>query len=580
MDSVSVTLKPSSVPTGKRAKALGAYYTPEKAVDFMIRWATKTLAIEGKAGFKIIDPSFGNGQFLKASAAHATIAKPEDQIFGIELDTETFRASLDLLQRYRINVVNLYNNDFFSSDLFFEKRLGKKTEAFDAVVGNPPFIRYQNFKGKAHALKRALEHGVKLPGHASSWAPFLVHAVSLVKPGGRLAMVVPAELSYAAYAKNVLDYLLRQFEHLSILTFQKRLFPKLGEDTYIVLGENRGFQTSCFRLIDVEEESELEAFADDFEAIGKVKRLENRDLISLKERKTKLTEYLLPNDVRSLYDDTKKSAETESAVKKLGSVAKVGIGYVTGNNGFFHPAQETINAFGIPASYLAPCIRRSNLLQGLFVSQADWENEAESEKWLLKIDAVENFETLPRGLRDYLATASKKEVRDRFKVKNRKPWYAVPHIKSGDAFLTCMSNEAPRLVHNTLGLPAPNSLHIVNLEENLYGSIDIKLLLVAWYTSLTFLSAEIEGHSLGGGMLKLEPSEAKKVLMALPKNIPPGELDTAYEQIDQRLRENDLDAALDIGDKLILRKALELEAGACELLRQGYHYLRDRRMNR
>ena len=81
-------------------------------------------------------------------------------------------------------------------------------------------------------------------------------------------------------------------------------------------------------------------------------------------------------------------------------------------------------------------------------------------------------------------------------------------------------------------------------------------------------------------MLKLEPSEAKKVLMALPKNITTSELNKAYKSIDEKLRENDLEAALDIGDKLILRKGLGLEIGECKLLRQGYRYLRDRRMNR
>jgi hypothetical protein len=34
-----------------------------------------------------------------------------------------------------------------------------------------------------------------------------------------------------------------------------------------------------------------------------------------------------------------------------------------------------------------------------------------------------------------------------------------------------------------------------------------------WQTSMTRLSVEIEGHALGGGMLKLEPGEAAKVIL-------------------------------------------------------------------
>lgn len=565
------------VPSKIKAKALGAYYTPDPAVEFMIRWAIED------SSYKIIDPSFGDGQFLRVSASKVTLDNPREQIYGIELDTETFEASKRILEA-QYNIFNLWNADFFKSDPFFENHFGPKipVESFDAVVGNPPFIRYQKFKGveRAHALERALEHGVELPGHASSWAPFLVHAVSLIKPEGRLAMVVPAELSHAAYAKNVFNYLLEQFAELTILTFQKRLFPKLSEDTFIVLGDNRGHQTKCFSLVDVKEESHLKHFKRTFASVGEVRSFEPRDLKSLKDHKTKILEYLLGDSSRTLYTRLKAEAGADQNVKTLGSVAKVGIGYVTGDNKFFHPSAETIQDFGIPKRYLTPCIRRSNNLRGLCITQKDWADDGEPKKWLLALPKNSSPTDFPESVQEYLDQGKELGVLERFKVRNREPWYSVPHFKKGDAFLTYMSNGAPRLVHNSLGLPAPNSLHIVTIEKGLYDEIDIKLLVVAWYTSLTFLSAEIEGHSLGGGMLKLEPSEAKKVLVALPKNIASARLNEAYEQIDAKLRESDLEAAIDIGDKLILRRGLKLKVKECKLLRQGYHYLRDRRMNR
>jgi len=577
VDLASKNKQPASAPKGAKAKSLGAYYTPGPAVDFMVRWA-----IQDKE-HKVIDPSFGNGQFLRATASEAKLTNPKEQIFGIELDKETFEASKPILE-VQYNIFHLWNDDFFKSDTFFKSHFGPKipVESFDAVVGNPPFIRYQTFKGEErnYALERAREHGVKLPGHASSWAPFLVHAVSLIKPGGRLAMVVPAELSHAAYAKNVLNYLLEQFTNLTILTFQKRLFPKLGEDTFIVLGDKRGQQTKCLTLVDVKEEANLETFKKTFDSIGVVRKFKLRELESLKSHKTKLLEYLLDDGSRTLYTSLKEKAGADQAIKTLGSVAKVGIGYVTGDNKFFHPSAETIKEFGLSKKYLEPCIRRSNNLRGLFVTKNDWAHDDEPKKWLLKLPAKRSFTDLPKNVQSYLEHGKEQGVLNRFKVKSRDPWYSVPHIKKGDAFLTYMSNGAPRLVHNALGFPAPNSLHIVNLEEKLYDKIDIKLLVVAWYTSLTFLSAEIEGHSLGGGMLKLEPSEAKKVLVALPKKIASTQLNEAYKHIDQRLRENNLEAALDAGDQLILRKGLKMKVRECKLLRQGYYYLRDRRMNR
>jgi hypothetical protein len=46
------------------------------------------------------------------------------------------------------------------------------------------------------------------------------------------------------------------------------------------------------------------------------------------------------------------------------------------------------------------------------------------------------------------------------------------------------------------------------------SSLTARAAAVAWQSSLTRLSTEIEGHPLGGGMLKLEPREAGQLLLA------------------------------------------------------------------
>ena len=536
----------------------------------MVRWAVRR-------SDKVIDPSFGDGAFLRASSQY--VANPNEQLYGVELDKEVYNASKKYLDRYQIT--KLWQGNFFASDSFFGDNFGRTSpvEAFDAVVGNPPFIRYQSFKGESRtrALQRAADLGVYLPGHVSAWAPFLVHAVSLIKPGGRLAMVAPAELGHAAYAQEVLAFLLEQFSTLNILTFKKRLFPKLGEDTVIVLGEAKGGTEGLLNLIDVESEDSLSNAVDieDLGSIGQVKRFCQGEVTQLRAGRTRLLEHLLDSEIRTLYQHL----SLRSRVKTFSSIARIGIGYVTGNNNFFHLSQAEIDTFNIPMRYCTPCFRRSNNLKGLFVSEGDWQQLKEEKKWLLEIPANEPFENLPEGLRTYLQKAEK-SVREGYKVSKRDPWYAVPHIKRGAALLTYMSHYGPKLVHNPLAAPAPNTLHTVELlNERPESQEVIKRLVVGWYTSLTFLSAEIEGHSLGGGVLKLEPGEARKVLLA-PPNLPSIDLGKAYKEIDALLRRNDLEAALNVGDTLILQKGLGLSADECNRLRRGYHHLRDRRMKR
>ena len=129
---------------------------------------------------------------------------------------------------------NLLASDFFATNT-------DRMRSVDAIVGNPPFIRYQRFSGemRRRALARAAEQGLKLSGLSSSWLPFLVHSIRFVRPGGRIAMVIPFEIGHASYAVPVLRHLDRMFESVTFLTFRKKLFPDLSQDTILLLAEGK-----------------------------------------------------------------------------------------------------------------------------------------------------------------------------------------------------------------------------------------------------------------------------------------------------------------------------------------------------
>lgn len=76
--------------------------------------------------------------------------------------------------------------------------------AYDAVIGNPPYVRYQDVTGAAGAkgMRAAIAEGVRLTGLSSGWAPFTVHAARFLKPEGRLGLVLPAELMTVNYAAS------------------------------------------------------------------------------------------------------------------------------------------------------------------------------------------------------------------------------------------------------------------------------------------------------------------------------------------------------------------------------------------
>lgn len=545
---------------GSTRKARGAYYTDPAIARFLVQFAVR------RRDDSVLDPCFGEGVFLGAAAERlaALGGAPAAQVSGVELDVRAYRTTKQVLvhngplSEERLSLAN-----FFDLDPTANGR-------FRAVVGNPPFIRYQRFSGtrRSLALSRALNAGVRLTALTSSWAPFIVHAVTFLEPGGRLAMVAPAELCHAAYAKPVLHFLIRRFRSVRVLTFGRRLFPGLSEDTVLVLGDGYGHDGGSLELVPLSDVSELRSVEPELLTGVSVRLHGSREVM-------RLIAYLLPERTRRLYARLAEDPE----VTRLGALATSGIGYVTGNNGFFHLSADEARHFRVPGSVLTPAVCRAGWLTGVVFSQADWKRLylAHNKALLLRLSGRSG--KMPEAVRRYLEFGVRAGVDRAYKCRVRQPWYVVPHVVVPDLLLTYMANRRPALVLNRARAVAPNTLLCVRPIRD--GKSSAEALSAAWWTSLTALSAEIEGHSLGAGMLKLEPGEAANVLVPMPRLLL--DKDRARKlvrELDRLVRKGSVEEALDVGDLEILQNGLQLSPEDCALLRQGFRFLMERRRRR
>ena len=530
-----------------RAKAFGAFYTGTVVAEFLVRWALRG------SNDTVMDPSFGGGVFLRAAAAQLrNLGGAERQVYGVELDEEVYaRVSRELKG---ISRENLIQSDFFTVE--------PTSLPIDAVVGNPPFVRYQSFDG-ALAASRAKAQGVALTKLASSWAAFVVHSAAFLKPGGRLGMVVPAELAHAAYARPVLDYLTRTFGRVTLLSFKERLFPDLSQDTLLLLAEAKNGASEGLFWRDVDKG---ETLAQPVNVI--LKDVTKLPLEPLVQGREKLITQLLTPEARALYAEL----SAHPSVAKLGTLADVGIGYVTGANSFFHLSPARAAELKLPSQYLNRAVFRGAALSGLTFTGADWSTSASTKNagYLLNVTGDE----LSAELESYLGQGEAEGVPGAYKCRVRTPWYRVPHVYTPDALLTYMSGLRPQLVANDAGAVAPNTLHVVRFRPG--AAVPATTLAAFWQTSLTSLSAELEGHALGGGMLKLEPGEARRVLVATPAG-KFGELET---ELDELLRQGKTDEAQSLADRVLLREQLGLSQADCAVLRRSARLLRERRYYR
>jgi adenine-specific DNA methylase len=543
------------------AKALGAFYTDAQIADFLVWWAVRS------PEDRVLDPCFGGGVFLRSACKRLQElgGQAATQVRGVEIDPEVHARIADKLAgEFGVNRQHLELEDFFRLDPGSDRQV-------DVVIGNPPFIRYQRFTGpaRARALARSSAEGVHFPELCSSWAPFLIHCTAMIRRAGRLAMVVPMELAHARYARPVLAHLRRTFGRVTFLTFQTKLFPDLSENTLLVLAEARGLACSAFLCRDLPHAGVLtELRQRDRRPLGGTRRLDPDELAAGQGR---LVEYLIPTRARELY----RALKLSGPVRRLGQIADVGIGYVTGANDFFHLQPGEARRRRLPDQFLRPAVRRGRALAGLRFTIDDWRKAAREGEagYLLAIDRTED---LPESVRDYLRDGEALGVPRAYKCRTRSPWFRVPHVYQPDAFLTYMSGITPRLVTNDAGAVAPNTLHVVRLRPD--TDLSGRRLAALWQTSLTRLSVEIEGHPLGGGMLKLEPTEAENVLVPLPPER--SGLDGLADELDSALRRQEDISTQVRADMLILREGLGLSRSDCDLLRRAAATLRSRRYGR
>ncbi len=68
----------------------------------------------------------------------------------------------------------------------------------------------------------------------------MVHATSFLRTGGRLALVLPAELLSVNYAAPVRRFLLDHFAEVRVVLFEERVFPGVIEEVVLLLAEGQG----------------------------------------------------------------------------------------------------------------------------------------------------------------------------------------------------------------------------------------------------------------------------------------------------------------------------------------------------
>lgn len=535
-----------------RRKQLGAFYTPPEVARYLASWAIRSRMD------RVLEPSCGEAEFLIAAAdrlknAGGCLFNVPLSLTGVEINSTAAESALKRLAAAGVDA------DIHSGN-FFEFPVERK---FDAVVGNPPYIRYQQFTGELRlsAIRSSLAAGVPLSGLASSWAAFVIHCTRMLAPTGRLGLVLPAELLTVNYAEPIREFLLRRFSSIKLVTFQQRVFSNAQEEVVLLLAEGNG-RTSHFKVYP----------ANSISCLSDLKQTEWRKFDAHGAKKW--SSILVAPDQNNNYNEAIK----RSGFCPLSDWGTTYLGAVTGNNKFFALRADEVDALRLRPGDLrriSPPGSR-HLRSHAFTTKA-WQELAHSGArcYLFYPRA-----RLTKSSQRYIDHGEASGVHTAYKCSVREPWWIVPMVDTAQLFLTYMDAERPRLVHNTARVDHLNSLYGIRLHRRLARYA--KCLPIASLNSLTTLGAELIGRSYGGGMLKMEPREADQLPMP-PMELVRARLDRLMSiepQVSTLAAQGKLMDACAIVDKILFLNESPLGKTDLDLIRSTRSFLRERRRAR
>ncbi len=520
-------------------KLKGSYYTPDWIAGFVARWI-RHFGVQS-----VLEPSCGDGVFFDAVIRELSVKKLK--LLGFDIDS----FALDTCRR-KSSVSNatlsLHHQDFLAWAI--DNIQSKSPQKFDAVVGNPPFVRYQYLEKEQQTNAQKIFDllGMKFTKHTNLWIPFVISSIEFLVPDGVIGMIIPSEILHVLYAQGLRKYLLSSCSKILLIDPEDLWFDNTLQGAMLLMARKKGKPG---------EESHVgitRTRGVDFANGNPYELFEQAEYIPGHLLPEKWTYALLSKEEFAAY----KRVCISDAMFVFRELANVDVGIVTGANKFFLVSDAVVQRYSLSAK-AHPMFGRSEHCPGIIYdhNQHDENREKGYPSNFLYFDSEQDGDIYE----EYLAIGIAQNIPSRYKCRIRSPWYKVPSVFSTPVSMLKRSNGMPRLILNRMNAYTTDTAYRITPDVD----VDVAALVVCFLNSVTALSAELEGRFYGGGVLELVPSEIERLAVPyiedmgenidkLNRDVRQMEGKTLLEKQDELLFSNTSD--IDMADIAILRKAL------------------------
>ena len=228
----------------------GQFFTPRNVVEMMVR------VLNPSSGDRVIDPACGSGGFLAFAIRHlASQGVKSGEIVGV--DKDSFLA--DVARTYTSLLSNSEGKVFCENSLSRIEEWGRESQgevrlgSFDVVITNPPFGVKIPVVGKKTldqyqlAGKRRPDGNIVRLDKQSPQILFIERCVDLLKPGGRMGIVLPEGVFGNPSDKYVWEYLQEKGSIFGVVSLAQEAFqPSTHTKTSVLFFEKSKDRKSVF----------------------------------------------------------------------------------------------------------------------------------------------------------------------------------------------------------------------------------------------------------------------------------------------------------------------------------------------
>lgn len=473
--------------SGAKREALrvkGQFWTPDWVADFMVAYVLK------EKPPKLLDPAVGEGVFFRVAKRYAEEQGFSISLHGRDVDPETLQQA---------KTTGLSDSDLSNVELK-DFVLDPPADRFPAVIANPPYIRHHRLSVE---LKESLCNfarmatGRQIDGRAGFQVYFLIRALLVLAPQGRLAYIVSADICEGVFADSLWQWICSHYRLDSVVTFAAEAtpFPDVDTNAIVFLISNDKPQP-------------------DFDWV-KCNTRESAELISLITGGSRASYTTLEIYQRSLSEalstglSRPPSAHTQHHFT-LGDFASVMRGIVTGDNEFFFMTLAQARELGIPGSLLVRALGRTRDVQGELLTKQDIDRLDTNGRptWLLTINGM-SLDQLPQSVQEYIREGEKRGVPDKTLIKTRNPWYRMETRRIPPIMFAYLGRRNARFIRNLADVVPLTCLLCIYPRRSSADFIE-RLWNVLSHPD-TVKNLRMVGKSYGGDAIKVEPRALERL---------------------------------------------------------------------